>query len=120
MRTFLELSAISAVSGFEICRKTESTCNCRLSAIIWHGIAESIKKEDKFARKNCLNCPFVRTNTADPVHFTLTPPECSMEMRNGYALNGPRVSGPVRVGDPLTLIINMRSNFGEKNLDQID
>ena len=43
-----------------------------------------------------------------------------MEMRNGYALNGPRVSGPVRVGDPLTLIINMRSNFGEKNLDRID
>ena len=58
-------------------------------------------------------------NTADPVHFTLTPPECSMEMRTGYALNGPRVSGPVRVGDPLTLIINMRSNFGEKNLTGI-
>ena len=42
--TFLELSAISAVSGFEICRKTESTCNRHLSAIIWHGIAESIKE----------------------------------------------------------------------------
>ena len=40
-------------------------------------------------------------------------------MRTGYALNGPRVSGPVRVGDPLTLIINMRSNFGEKNLTGI-
>ena len=112
--TFLELSAISAVSGFEICRKTESNCNCHLSAIIWHGIAESIKEgKINSHEKNRLNCPFVRTNTADPVHFTLTPPECSMEMRTGYALNGPRVSGPVRVGDPLTLIINMRSNFGE-------
>ena len=40
-----------------------------------------------------------------------------MEMRTGYALNGPRVSGPVRVGDPLTLIINMRSNFGENGED---
>ena len=73
-------------------------------------------KTNSHEKKTNLNRPSLclRTNTADPVHFTLTPPECSMEMRTGYALNGPRVSGPVRVGDPLTLIINMRSNFGEK------
>ena len=43
-----------------------------------------------------------------------------MEMRTGYALNGPRVSGPVRVGDPLTLIINMRSNFGEMIMTRLE
>jgi hypothetical protein len=57
--------------------------------------------------------PLFRVNTADPVHFTLTPPECNMEIREGYSLQGQRVTGPVRVGDPLTLMINMRSNFGE-------
>ena len=59
------------------------------------------------------NVKFFRVNTADPVHFTLTPPECHMEIRDGYGLNGNRISGPVRVGDPLTLAINMRSNFGQ-------
>lgn len=29
-----------------------------------------------------------RTNTADPVVFTLTPPECFMEIRNGYGTTG--------------------------------
>jgi len=48
-------------------------------------------------------------NTADPVHFTLTPPECHMEIRNGYGTTGTRVAGPVHVGDPLTLMILMRS-----------
>ena len=55
-----------------------------------------------------LNC---RTNTADPVVFTLTPPECFMEIRSGYGLTGPRISGPVHVGDPVTLAINMRSRW---------
>lgn len=48
----------------------------------------------------------------NPVVFTLSPPECYMEIRNGYGPTGTRVSGPVRVGDPLTLIIYMRSKFG--------
>ena len=56
---------------------------------------------------------FSRVNTADPVHFTLTPPECHMEIRSGYGTAGNRVTGPVHVGDPLTLIINMRSEWGE-------
>lgn len=43
--------------------------------------------------------------------FTLSPPECYMEIRNGYGTNGARVTGPVRVGDPLTLIIYMRSKY---------
>jgi len=51
----------------------------------------------------------VEVNTADPVHFTLTPPECHMEIRNGYGTTGARVAGPVHVGDPLTLMILMRS-----------
>ena len=38
-----------------------------------------------------------------------------MEMRTGYALNGPRVSGPVRVGDPLTLIIDMLAKVSNNN-----
>ena len=29
-----------------------------------------------------------RTNTADPVVFTLTPPECHMEIKNGYGTEG--------------------------------
>lgn len=44
--------------------------------------------------------------------FTLTPPECYMEIRYGYGTSGNRVTGPVRVGDPLTLIIYMRSKYG--------
>lgn len=44
--------------------------------------------------------------------FTLSPPECYMEIRNGYGIAGNRVTGPVRVGDPLTLIIYMRSKYG--------
>ena len=55
---------------------------------------------------------FDRVNTADPVHFTLTPPECHMEIRNGYGTSGTRVTGPVHVGDPLTLLILMRSQWG--------
>ncbi|PSN47479.1 hypothetical protein C0J52_01959 [Blattella germanica] len=34
-----------------------------------------------------------------------------MEIRHGYGTSGTRVSGPVRVGDPLTLIIYMRSKY---------
>ena len=58
-----------------------------------------------------------RVNTADPVHFTLTPPECHMEIRSGYGTSGNRVTGPVHVGDPLTLLINMRSQWGKKDLE---
>jgi len=36
-----------------------------------------------------------------------------MEIRYGYGTTGTRVAGPVRVGDPLTLIIYMRSKYGE-------
>lgn len=35
-----------------------------------------------------------------------------MEIRYGYGTTGTRVAGPVRVGDPLTLIIYMRSKYG--------
>lgn len=51
--------------------------------------------------------------TGNPVVFTLSPPECYMEIRYGYGTGGTRVTGPVRVGDPLTLIIYMRSKYGE-------
>ncbi|XP_035789594.1 uncharacterized protein LOC118465446 isoform X2 [Anopheles albimanus] len=53
----------------------------------------------------------VEVATGNPVVFTLSPPECYMEIRNGYGTNGVRVTGPVRVGDPLTLIIYMRSKY---------
>lgn len=36
-----------------------------------------------------------------------------MEIRYGYGTTGNRVTGPVRVGDPLTLIIYMRSKYGK-------
>ena len=61
------------------------------------------------------DCVFHRVNTADPVSFTLTPPECHMEIRNGYGTSGTRVTGPVHVGDPLTLLILMRSQWGKPN-----
>lgn len=54
-----------------------------------------------------------RVATGNPVVFTLQPPECYMEIRSGYGVSGARVSGPVRVGDPLTLLIYMRSAYGE-------
>jgi hypothetical protein len=54
-----------------------------------------------------------RVATGNPVLFTLSPPECYMEIRHGYGTSGARVGGPVRVGDPLTLIIYMRSKYGE-------
>ncbi|KAJ8928606.1 hypothetical protein NQ314_018818, partial [Rhamnusium bicolor] len=53
----------------------------------------------------------VEVATGNPVVFTLTPPECYMEIRYGYGTSGNRVTGPVRVGDPLTLIIYMRSKY---------
>jgi hypothetical protein len=57
---------------------------------------------------------FCRVATGNPVVFTLSPPECYMEIRHGYGTSGTRVGGPVRVGDPLTLIIYMRSKYGER------
>ncbi|XP_051169664.1 uncharacterized protein LOC127287013 isoform X2 [Leptopilina boulardi] len=53
----------------------------------------------------------VEVATGNPVVFTLQPPECYMEIRYGYGVTGTRVAGPVRVGDPLTLIIYMRSKY---------
>ncbi|KAI8432297.1 hypothetical protein MSG28_004717 [Choristoneura fumiferana] len=53
----------------------------------------------------------VEVATGNPVVFTLQPPECYMEIRAGYGASGARVSGPVRVGDPLTLLIYMRSSY---------
>ncbi|XP_026482411.1 uncharacterized protein LOC113389606 [Ctenocephalides felis] len=53
----------------------------------------------------------VEVATGNPVVFTLSPPECYMEIRSGYGTTGARVAGPVRVGDPLTLIIYMRSKY---------
>ena len=62
---------------------------------------------------------FFRVNTADPVHFTLTPPECHMEIRTGYGTAGNRVTGPVHVGDPLTLLIYMRSQWGKFDFERL-
>lgn len=57
--------------------------------------------------------PFnVETNTGAPVVFTIDPPQCQMEILKGHGVVGPRqesVSGPVTVGDPLTLLIHMKS-----------
>lgn len=36
-----------------------------------------------------------------------------MEIRYGYGTSGNRVTSAVRVGDPLTLIIYMRSKYGK-------
>ena len=38
-----------------------------------------------------------------------------MEIRSGYGTTGNRVTGPVRVGDPITLVVYMRSQFGTQN-----
>ncbi|XP_013139847.1 PREDICTED: uncharacterized protein LOC106104359 [Papilio polytes] len=53
----------------------------------------------------------VEVATGNPVVFTLQPPECYMEIRGGYSATGARIAGPVRVGDPLTLLIYMRSSY---------
>lgn len=63
---------------------------------------------------------FDRVATGNPVVFTLSPPECYMEIRNGYGLDGARVTSPVRVGDPLTLIIYMRSKYGEYYMESFN
>jgi hypothetical protein len=61
--------------------------------------------------------PFnVETNTGSPVVFTVDPPQCQMEILKGHGMVGPRqeaISGPVTVGDPLTLLIHMKSEKGE-------
>lgn len=45
--------------------------------------------------------------------FTINPPQCQMEIRRGFGIAGTRTSGPVTVGDPLTLMINMKSDKGK-------
>lgn len=44
--------------------------------------------------------------------FTINPPQCQMEIRRGFGIAGTRTSGPVTVGDPLTLLIHMKSEKG--------
>ena len=36
---------------------------------------------------------YYRVATGNPVVFTLSPPECYMEIRNGYGTTGTRVAG---------------------------
>jgi hypothetical protein len=54
-----------------------------------------------------------RVNTGSPVVFTINPPQCQMEVRRGFGTAGSRTSGPVTVGDPLTLLIHMKSEKGQ-------
>lgn len=58
---------------------------------------------------------FFRVNTGSPVVFTINPPQCQMEVRRGFGVAGTRTSGPVTVGDPLTLLIHMKSEKGNNN-----
>ncbi|XP_017464255.1 PREDICTED: uncharacterized protein LOC108357692, partial [Rhagoletis zephyria] len=51
----------------------------------------------------------VEINTGSPVVFTVNPPQCQMEIRRGFGIAGSRTSGSVTVGDPLTLLIHMKS-----------
>ncbi|KAG8198545.1 hypothetical protein JTE90_026446 [Oedothorax gibbosus] len=51
----------------------------------------------------------VKLRTGSPVVFTLPPPQCNMEVRNGFGPSGNRITGPVNVGDPITLVIHMKS-----------
>ncbi|XP_076354684.1 cuticlin-3-like isoform X1 [Tachypleus tridentatus] len=51
----------------------------------------------------------VEVNTGNPLIFALNPPKCYMEILLGWTITGRRISGPVTVGDPLTLVIYMRS-----------
>jgi hypothetical protein len=74
---------------------------------------------EKLLIKFCITVSFnddcfflLRVATGNPLSFTLTPPECHMEIRSGYGTTGNRVTGPVRVGDPITLVVYMRSQFG--------
>jgi len=64
--------------------------------------------------------PFnVETNTGSPVVFTVEPPQCQMEILRGHGTVGPRqeaISGPVTVGDPLTLLVHMKSERGKLTL----
>ncbi|XP_063853701.1 uncharacterized protein LOC135096180 isoform X2 [Scylla paramamosain] len=59
----------------------------------------------------------VTVKTGDLREFTLRAPECKMEIRQGLRADGPRVEGPVRVGDPLTLVIYMTSQH--ENFDMV-
>ncbi|KAG9510776.1 hypothetical protein GZH46_00672, partial [Fragariocoptes setiger] len=55
--------------------------------------------------------PFnVETNTGSPIVFSISPPQCHMEISRGHGI-GPKlaVDERVTVGDPLTLEIHMKS-----------
>lgn len=54
-----------------------------------------------------------RLSTESSVVFTINPPQCQMEIRRGFGIAGTRTSGPVTVGDPLTLLIHMKSEKGK-------
>ncbi|KAG8191746.1 hypothetical protein JTE90_008809 [Oedothorax gibbosus] len=55
----------------------------------------------------------VEKNTASPYLVTLSPPQCYMEVRAGFGPSGNHLTGPVTVGDPLTLMIHMESDSTE-------
>lgn len=50
---------------------------------------------------------FHRVATGNPVVFTLSPPECYMEIRNGYGTSGTRVAGKSSVN----LLKSLRTQF---------
>ncbi|XP_054706685.1 uncharacterized protein LOC129216495 [Uloborus diversus] len=55
----------------------------------------------------------VEKSTSSPYLVTLSPPQCYMEVRSGFGPSGGRLTGPVTVGDPLTLMIHMESDSTE-------
>ena len=54
---------------------------------------------------------FPRTNTADPVVFTLTPPECFMEIRSGYGTTGQSIQNNTNKNLEHGHIIYIRQRF---------
>jgi len=87
-----------------------STIMSNICAIRWREVGRAARE---ITDTHSTHPPCCRVATGNPVVFTLQPPECYMEIRYGYGTTGTRVAGPVRVGDPLTLIIYMRSKYGK-------
>ncbi|KAI2810468.1 hypothetical protein BLOT_001629 [Blomia tropicalis] len=122
---FIRLNQCGTLGRQEMFHPTQPGEARRRDQLMWNtlSIQYNAMIEEEFDEHFRLTCEYgsdfwktvtfpsvnVEINTGSPIVFTINPPQCQMEIRRGFGIAGSRTSGPVTVGDPLTLLINMKS-----------